>query len=179
MKGQPQARVERVAVIHDIYDFCGVAVDACIGRTQVETLPDTGATTDLIRTDVARDLLDSSEIKPYRGRLETADGQEMKLDGFITARLNLGAVDKDLDMLVAPKMKAETIFGLQSLKENRCTLTFSHDEDFLWTGVKEGSMVPIRCLSPNASPKRMLSTPMIQEGRVKAKAIRVTRRGGN
>ena len=87
-KEQPQARVERVGISHDIYGPRGVVVDACIGRTQVEALLDTGGgTTDLIRTDVAQDLLDSSEIKPYRGRLETADGQEVKLDGCITARL--------------------------------------------------------------------------------------------
>ena len=83
------------------------------------------------------------------------------------------AVDKDLDMLVVPKLKAEMVFGLRSLKENRCTLTFSHDEDFLSTGVKNGSMVPIRYLLSIISPKR------IQEGRVKKKAIRVTRRGGS
>ena len=82
----------------------------------------------------------------------------MKVDGCITARLKLGAVDKDLDMLVVLKMKAELVFGVRSLKENRCTLTFSHDKSFLWTRVKEGSMVPIRYLPPNESPKRMLST---------------------
>ena len=148
-----------MGISHDICGPRGVVVDACIGRTQVEALLDTGATTDLIRIDIARDLSDSSEIEPYRGRLETSDGQEMKMDGCITARLNLGAVDKDLDMLVVPKLKAEMVFGLRSLKETRCTLTFSHDEDFLWTGVKEGSIVPIRYLPPNASPERMLSTP--------------------
>ena len=136
-----------------------VTISTDIGRTQFEALLDTGATTDLIRTDVARDLLDSSEIEPYWGRLETADGQEMKVDGCITARLKLGAVDKDLDMLVVPKLKAEMVFVLQSLKENRCTLTFRHDEDFLWRGTKGGFKVNIRYLPPNASPKRMLLTP--------------------
>ena len=71
----------------------------------------------------------------------------------------IGGVDKDLDMLVVAKLKAEMVFGLRSLKENRCTLKFSHDEDFLWTGVKEGSMVPIRYLPSIVSPKRILSTP--------------------
>ena len=51
------------------------------------------------------------------------------------------------------------VIGLQSLKENRCILTFSHDEDFLWTGIKEGFKVPIRYLPPIVSPKRILSTP--------------------
>ena len=55
----------------------------------------------------------------------------MKVDGRISARLKLGAVDKDLEMLVVPKLKAEMVFGLRSLKENRCLLTFSNDEDFL------------------------------------------------
>ena len=71
----------------------------------------------------------------------------------------MGAVDEDLDMLVVPKQKAEMVFGVQSLKENRCTLVFSHDEDFLWTGTKKGFKFPIRYLPPIAFPKRMLSTP--------------------
>ena len=141
---QPQAHVERVGISHDIYGPRGVVVDACIRRTQVEALLDTGATTDLIRTDVARDLLYSSEIEPYRGRLEIADGQETKVDGCITAHLKLEAVDKDLDMLVVLELKAEMVFGLRSLKEKRCSLMFSHAENFLWTGVIEGCMVPIR-----------------------------------
>ena len=107
---QHQAHIKRVGISHDIYGPRGVVVDACIGRTQVETLLDTGATTDLNRTDVAQDILDSSEIERYRGRLETADGQEMKVDACITARLKLGAVDRDLDMLVVPKLKAEMVF---------------------------------------------------------------------
>ena len=37
-------------------------------------------------------------------------------------------------------------------------MTFSHDEDFLWTGTKEGSMVAIRYRPPNVSPKGILST---------------------
>ena len=157
-KEQRQARVERLVISHDTYGPRGEVVDACIGRTQIEALLDTGATTDLIRTDVGRNLLDSPEIEPYEGRLETADGQELKIDRCNTARLKLGAVDKDLDKPVVPKLKAEMVFGVRSLKENQCTLTFSHDKSFLWTVVKEGSIVPIRYLPSNESPKRMLST---------------------
>ena len=51
--------------------------------------------------------MDASEIEPYRGRLEIADEQEMKVDGCITARLKVGAIDKDLDMQPVPKLKAE------------------------------------------------------------------------
>ena len=43
---QPQAHVEQVGMSHDIYGPRGVVVDACIGRTQVEVLLDTRATTD-------------------------------------------------------------------------------------------------------------------------------------
>ena len=144
-------------IIHDTYGNRGAVVDACIGRTQVETLLDTGSATDLIRSDVARDLLDSSEIEPYRGGLETGVGQKTKVDECMTTSLELAAIDENLDKLVIPKMKAEIVIGLRALKENRCLLTFSHDEDFLLTGTKEGSMVPICYLPPNASPKRMLS----------------------
>ena len=69
------------------------------------------------------------------------------------------AVKKDFDMLVAPKLKAEMVLGLRPVKTNRCTLTFSHDEYFPWTGTKEDFKVPILYLPPSASPKRMLSTP--------------------
>ena len=148
-------RIERVGISHDIYRPRGVVLDACIGRTQL----DTGATTDLIRSDVARDVLDLSEIEPYWSRLERADGQEVKVDGCITTRLKLGAVDKNFDMLVVPNLKAEMVIGLRSLRENRCTLTFSQDEDFPWTGKKEESMVLKRYLPPIVSRKRILSTP--------------------
>ena len=57
----------------------------------------------------------------------------MKVDGCTTACLKLGAVDKDLDMLIVPKLKAET-------------------------GTKDGFKVPIRYLTPIVSPKRMLSS---------------------
>ena len=71
----------------------------------------------------------------------------------------MGAVDKDLDMLVVPKLKEEMVFGIRSLEENRCSLTFSHNKDFLWTGTKEGFKVAIRNLPPSASPKRILPIP--------------------
>ena len=156
---QFQPRFERVGIFHEFYGLRGVVVDACLWRTQVEALLDTGATTDLIRSDVAPDLLNSSEIEPYRGILETTYGQERKVDGCISTRLKLETVDKDLEMLVVPKLKAEMVFGLRSLKENWCALAFSHDELFLRTGTTEGLKVPIRYLPPIATTKRMLSTP--------------------
>ena len=60
-KKLPQARVERVGISHDINGLRGVVIDSCIGRTQAEALLDTRATTDLIRTDVARGLLEKLE----------------------------------------------------------------------------------------------------------------------
>ena len=38
-------------------------------------------------------------------------------------------------------------------------MAISHDEDFPWTGTKEGFLVPMRYLPPNSSTKQMLSTP--------------------
>ena len=76
---QPQIGVERVGISHGIY-----RTFACIGRTQVETLLDAGATTDLIGTDEAQDLFEV-EVEPYRGTLETADGREMKAKGCIVS----------------------------------------------------------------------------------------------
>ena len=89
----------------------------------------------------------------------------MKADGCITACLKMGTVEKDLEMLVVLKLKAEMDFGLRSLKENRCTLTFSHDVDFLWKGTNEGSIVPLSHLPFNVSSERMLSSPHDPRGK--------------
>ena len=48
----------------------------------------------------------------------------MKANGRISARLKLGTVDKDLDLLVVSKLKAEMVFGLRSLKEKMMHIDF-------------------------------------------------------
>ena len=85
----------------------------------------------------------------------------MKVDGCITARLKVGAIDKDLDMRYATYSKTENRDGYRtSILEGKLVhLTFSQDKDFLWMETKEVSMVPIRYLPRNVFPQRMLSTP--------------------
>ena len=73
-KQNSRTRIERVGISHDVSDPRRAFVDACVGGTHFEVLPDTGATTDLIRTDVARRMVDASTMERYVGRLETADG---------------------------------------------------------------------------------------------------------
>ena len=80
-------------------------------------LPKAGATSEFKEGFVLADL----QIEPYRARLEIADGQEMKVDGCITARLKVEAIDKDLDIQPVPKLKAEMVIGRRSWKKNWCT----------------------------------------------------------
>ena len=64
--------------------------DALVAVTCDVTLLDTGATTNLIRSEVARSLKDKPEMRPYEGQLQTADGRGMDVEGCITTNLKLG-----------------------------------------------------------------------------------------
>ena len=75
-------------------------------------LLDTGATTDLIRTDVARRMVDAPTMERYVGRLETADGQIMAVDEVIRTRFKLGDIAEQIEAIVVPKLKAEMLLGL-------------------------------------------------------------------
>ena len=154
-----RTRIERVGISHDVSDPRGAVTNACVGGTHVEVLLDTGATTDLIRTDVARRMVDALTMERYVGRLETADGQIMAVDGVVRTRFKLGDIAEEIEALVVPILKAETFLGLRSMKEYQCSLVLSRGEDFLWTGAREGSMVPIRHLTHRPSPERMPSLP--------------------
>ena len=171
MKQNSRMRIERVGISHDVNEPRGAVVNARIGGTHVEVLLDTGATTDLIRTDVARRMVETPTMERYAGRLETADGQVMAVDGVVTTRFKLGDIDEDIEALVVPKLKAEMVLGLRSMKEYQCSLMFSRGEDFLWTGTREGSMVPIRHVNQRYSPERMPSLPHDPGGRIKGKDI--------
>ena len=94
-------------------------------------LLDTGAITDLIRTDVARRMVDAPRMGRYLGRLETADGQIMAVDGVVRTRFKLGDIAEEIEALVVPKLKAKMVLGLRKMKEYRCSLVFSREEDFL------------------------------------------------
>ena len=137
-KQNSRTRIERVGISHDVSDPRGAVVNACVGGTHVEVLLDTGATTDLIRTDVARRMVDAPTMERIVGRLETADGKIMAVDGIVTTRFKLGDIAEEIEALVVPKLKAEMVLGLRSMKEYQCSLVFSRGEDFLWTGTREG-----------------------------------------
>ena len=134
-------------------------------------LLDTGATTDLIRTDVAQRMVDAPTMERYVGRLETADGQIMAFDEVVRTRFKLGDISQEIEALVVPKLKAEMVLGLQSMKEYQCSLVFSRGEDFLWTGARKGSMVSIRHLTHRPSPERMPSLPHEPSGQIKRNHI--------
>ena len=170
-KQNSRTRIERVGISHDVSDPRGAVVNACVGGTHVEVLLDTGATTDLIRTDVARRMADAPTMERYVGRLETADGQIMAVDGVVRTRFKLGDIAEEIEALVVPKLKAEMVLGLRSMKEYQCSLVFSHGEDFLWTGTREGSMVTIRHLTHRPSPERMPSLPHEPGGQIKGNHI--------
>ena len=170
-KQNSRTRIERVGISHDVSNPRGAVVNACVDGTHVEVLLDTGATTDLIRTDVARKMFDAPTMERYVGRLETADGQIMAVDGVVRTRFKLGDIAEELKALVAPKLKAEMVLGLQSMKEYQCSLVFSRGEDFLRTRTREGSMVPIRHLTHRPSPERMPSLSHEPDGQIKGNHI--------
>ena len=106
----------------------GAVTDALVGGTCVETLLDTGATTILIRSEVARSLKDKPEIRPYEGQLLTADGRGMNVEGCITTNLKIGEIDDKIEALVVPELKNQMVLGLQLTKEYRCCLIFGCDK---------------------------------------------------
>ena len=123
-KQNSRTRIERVGTIHDVSDPRGAVVDACVGGTHVGVLLDTGATTDLIRADVARRIVDAP-TKRYVGRLETADGKLKAVDGVVRTRFKLGDIAEEIKALVLPKLNPEMVLGLRSMKEYQCSLVFS------------------------------------------------------
>ena len=95
----------------------------------------------------------------------------MAVDGVVRSRFKLGDIAEEIEALVVPKLKAEMVLGLRSMKEYQCSLVFSRGEDFLWTGMREGSMVPIRHLTHRPSPERMPSLPHEPDGQIKGNHI--------
>ena len=83
----------------------------------------------------------------------------MAVDGVVRTRFELGYIAEEIEALVVPKLKAEMVLGLRSMREYQCSLVFSRGEDFLWTGTREGSMVPIRHLTHRPSPEWMPFLP--------------------
>ena len=170
-KQSSRTRIERIGISHDVSDPRGAVVNACLGATHVDVLLDTGATIDLIRTDVARRMVDAPTMERYVGRLETADGQIIAVDGVVRTRFKLGDIAEEIEALVVPKLKTEMVLGLRLMKEYQCSLVFSRGEDFLWTATREGSMVPIRHLTHRPSPERMPSLPHEPGGQIKGDQI--------
>ena len=167
-KQNSRTGIERVGISHDVSDPRRAVVDACVGGTHVEVLLDTGTTTDFIRTDAARRMVDAPTMERYVvGRLETADGQRLAVDGVVKTRFKLGDIAEEIEVLVVPKLKAEMVLGLRSMKEYQCFLVSSHGEDFLWTGTREASMVPIRHLPHRHSPEWMPSLLHQPGGQIK------------
>ena len=166
-----RTRIERVGISHDVSDPRGAVVNACVGGTYVEVLLDTGATTDLIRTDVERGMVDAPTMERFVGRLETADGRIMAVNGVVRTRFKLGDLAEEIEALVVAKLKAEMVLGLRLMKEYQCSLVFSRGENCLWTEAREGSMVPIRHLTHRPSPEWMPSLPHEQGGQIKGNHI--------
>ena len=96
----------------------------------------------------------------------------MAVDGVVRTRFKLGDIAEEIEALMVPKLKVEMVLGLRSMKEYQCSLVFSRGEDFLWTGTREGSMVPIRHLTHSTSPEWMLSLPHEPGGQIKGNHTR-------
>ena len=110
-------------------------------------------------------------MERYVGRLETANGQIMAVDEVVRIRFKLGDIAQEIEALVVPKLKAEMVLGLRSMKEYQCSLVFSRGEGFLGTGTREGSMVPIRHLTHRPSPEWMPSLSREQGEQIKGNLI--------
>ena len=119
----------------------GLIAEAQLGGKPVRVLVDTGATINLIRSEVYRSLANAPTLKSYKGTLESADGRQVGVEGWVTTNLKLGSIDDEIEALVVPELKADMIVGLRSLKEHECSLDFQCDN--LWTGTQEGSIVPL------------------------------------
>ena len=141
---------ECVGVSHVVDDGpYGTVTDAFVGGTCVETLLDTGATTNLIRSEVAWSLEDKPEIRPFEGQLQTADGRGMDVEGCITTNMKLGEIDDDIEALVVPELRKLMALKLRSMEEYKCCLNFGCDK--LWTGLTEESEVPVSYAIPARS----------------------------
>ena len=139
---QTESSLEFVSVCRVPEAPFGLIAEAILSGLPVKALVDTGATINLIRSEVYHNLTTAPPLRPYKGTLETADGRQVGVEGWVTANLELGSIDDEVEALVVPELKAEMIIGLRSLKEHECSLDFQCDN--LWTGRKEGSIVPLQ-----------------------------------
>ena len=151
---QTEISLEFVAVCQVPEAPFGLIADARVGGTPVRALVDTGATINLIRSDVYSRLTAAPALRTYKGSLERADGRAVNVDGWITSNMELGSIDVEIEALVVPELKAEVIQCMRSLDEYDCSLDFHCDN--LWTWPKEGSTVPLhyeplRATSPGPS----------------------------
>ena len=106
---ETKTQSECVAVSHVVNGGpYGAVTDALVGGTCVETLLDTGSTTNLVRSEVARSPKDKPEMRPYEGQLLTADGRRMKVEGRIT-KLKIREVDDDIEALFVPELRNQMV----------------------------------------------------------------------
>ena len=133
--------MEFVGVCHVPEAPFRLIADARVERTPVKALVDIVAILNFIRSDVHRKLVAASALRLNKGSLETAVGCPVNIDGWVTTNLKLESIDDDIGAFVVRDLKAGVIPGMRSLKEYECALGF-HGES-LWTGPKEGSIVPL------------------------------------
>ena len=131
---QTESSLEFVSVCRVPEAPFGLIAEATLGGLPVKALVDTGATSNLIRSEVYHNLTTAPPLRPYKGTLETADGRQVGVEGWVTANLELGSIDDEVEALVVSELLAEMIIGLRSLKEHECSLDFQCDN--LWTDGK-------------------------------------------
>ena len=107
----------------------------------MRALVDTGATINLIRSDIYSKIVAAPRLRTYNDSLETADGPTVSVDGWVTTKLELGSINDGMEALVVPELNAGMILGMRSLRAYECALDFHGDS--LWTEPKEGSIVPL------------------------------------
>ena len=147
----------------------GAVTYAFVRGTCVETPLNTGATTNLIRSEVARSLEDKPEIRPYEDQLLTADGRGMNVEGCITTSLKLGEIDDDIEALVVPELKNQMVLGLRLMKKYKCCLYFGCDR--LYTGPTEGFEVSVGYVTPKLVPRKLPTVPPDPGGQTEPNSI--------
>ena len=69
----------------------------------------------------------------------------------------VGEVDDDIEALVVPELRNHMVRGLRSMEEYKCCLNFGCDK--LWTGLTEGSDVPVPYVTPKLVPGKLPTVP--------------------
>ncbi|KAE9297399.1 hypothetical protein PR003_g23508 [Phytophthora rubi] len=108
-----------------------------------QVLADTGATLSLVDYRVLKRLRRTNEhLRPYEGQVRSSSGHHLRVRGWIRLPVKHGSMEMTLDLLVADKLHADAILGVDALGAFGAvidvaekTLTLKRTEQVLALGV--------------------------------------------